>query len=1276
MSGPIRFDGLVSGINFTSIIDKLVAVDKQPITLLQDQIKTQTARKTALLGITAKLLGIKSSVGLLGTTTFFNRTKVTSSNESVLTASGQDVQSTGAFAFTVRRLAQSHQLLSTGMSSRSTALGGGQVSVELGNGFVDRKTPVDFLNGQTGIDRGEFRLRTAAGASVTIDVTDALTVQDVLDRINNNGVLNVTASVSNDSIAIANGTGSQLFVEDMNADTAASSLGIAGSTLAGGTLRGGRINTLTGTTETRLLNDGLGVRFVSGNDLLVTARSGASFSVDVDATATKVQDFLDKFNNAAGNAGKVVARLNPEGNAIELLDQTAGAGTLSVAAQNTSNASIDLGFQGVQSELNGVPGAAGANYLLGRRLIPTLNSVLKRTLNGGVSEFRQVGGADLNGVPDGVIGVRGRNGTTTNIDVSSRLQTTLTSDPLVGATSFTVASLAGLAVGNQIRLVSGANLQETQTISAIDTATNTVTVAKPLVNDFAPGNSALSSNQTLQDVINALGNASGQNLSVGFNSSANGLLVRDTTASATRALRITGASATSLGIATRTTGLKGDSVGSTTDLIDANLVGYPTDFFAGATVTVNSGTNAGYVGTVTAFDGTTGKLTFGAAAPLAFDSTSAYEIDAAVGDKVAGSDLDPQYIGDNTLLSSLNQGKGVFAGRFTVTDRTGIGFTIDLRQPTDTTIGKALQDLNGAASAAGSALRAQANATGDGIELIDPSAGGTIRVVDLDGGTTARDLNIAGSAPTATPGSLDGSYEYKFTLSSTDTLDDLTKAINARGLPIVASVLSTGSGVNPFRVSLLSRTSGTAGRIVTNSSVGGLDFSTSAAAQDSVLLYGSNGGSGDPAGIVNGTNTVANVVPGLTLNLQSPSASPVTVTVSRDLQGINDQVKRFVDAYNAAIDTVHEATKFDPSNPSSKGVLFGDSTANGVVRTLADGVTRPVVGIPTNELNTLSKVGLRIDRTGKILFDSSVLANKLNTDFEGVKKLFTLQRGLTPDVLLADLNDGRGVNDVTGQDFQIFQRDGSTVTVDVTGLRTVSDLLSAINNSAQNPGLKVDAATTSDGNSFELVDNSPGFDGTTAAPGAGTFSDAALAGFANDFWKGQKVTFTSGVLAGQTFSVTGFNQGTQTITFDGAGNPGAGSGYRLVHDLEVKQLNQSRAAGDLGINLNVGSDNRLTGRRVNVSKDPGFARRFDLGLGGLTNLPDGLITRKTTGIDDGIGSLNDRIGRLNKRADALRERLITRFAALENFLAQSQGTQNQLSNSLAGIASNFRTSAK
>ncbi len=1272
MAGAIRFDGLVSGIDFTSIVEKMVSLQKRPITFLQDQVKTETARKAGLLTISARLVSLKGIIGQLGKTTFFDRTVVSSSNESILKASGSNIQSTGAFNFTVKKLAQAHQLVSTGFASKTSALGGGTVSIEFGNGFVDRRTSVDFLNGQTGIDRGVMRLRTAAGQSVNVDMTDAITVQDVVDRLNNNGVVSITASVDNDSIAIANGTGSTLFVEDVDADTTASSLGISGSVGVGGTLRGSRINTITGSTETRLLNDGLGVRSVAGNDIQVTTRDGSSFFVDFDAADTRVQDLLDAVNNATGNGGKVVARVNAEGNAIELLDTTAGAGTLSVATQNSSNARIDLGFQGVVSELNGVQGAAGSNYLLGKRVIPTLNSILKRTLNGGSSEFRPIGGADPDGVPDGTITIRGRNGTTTSVDVSTRLQTTLTSDPVVGATSFDVASTSGLAVGNEIRLVTAAGLQETQTITGI--AGNTITVARPLVNDFGLGDSALSSNQTLQDVINAVDNAAGQNLAVSFNNAGNGLLVRDTTASATRALMITGAPSTSLGIDTSTTGLKGDSLGTLTTLVDANLVGYATDYFVGATVNVTAGTNSGYSGTVTAFNGTTGTLTLAPAAGAAFDATSEYRIDAVLGDREAGSDLDPQYVGDNTLLSTLNQGKGVFAGRFTVTDSSGVGFTVDLRQSDDDSIGDVLEEVNGAASAAGSDLRARVNSTGDGIELIDPTGAGAIRVVDLDGGTTAEDLNIAGSAPTTTPGTLDGSFERTFTLGATDTLEDLAQTINSAGLDVVASVLNTGSGVNPFRLSLLSRTSGLAGRLVTNSSVAGLDFATSANAQDSVLLYGSNGGAGDPAVITGGTNTVTNIVPGLALDLKSASSTSVTVTVGRDVEGISTQVKRFVEAYNAAIDDIKELTRFDPDDPESKGILFGDNTVSGVQRALSSNISRAVEGIPVNELNSLGKVGVRVDSTGRLAYNEGDLAEKLNSDFDGVKRLFTLQRGLSPDVLLADLNDGRGVNTVNGDDFTIFQRDGSTVTVSISSLTTVSQILSAVNADSENTGLRVDAAITSDGNSFELVDNSPGLDETTDASGAGTFTDAALTGFADDFWTGQEVTFTSGALAGQTFAVTDFVSATGTITFDGTGDPGAGSTYRLVHDFEVRQVNNSRAAADLGINVNVGTDNRLTGRRVNVSKDPGVGRRFEIGVGDLTNLPDGLIPSKTSGIDDGIEDLNDRIERLNDRAEALRDRLIRRFAALENFLANSQGIQNQIANTLTNAVSSLKGS--
>ncbi|MEK7866923.1 MAG: flagellar cap protein FliD N-terminal domain-containing protein, partial [Planctomycetota bacterium] len=764
MAGPIRFDGLVSGIDFTSIVEKMVALQKRPITFLQDQVKTETARKAGLLTISARLISLKGIIGQLGKTTFFDRTVVSSSNESILKASGSNVQSTGAFSFTVRKLAQAHQLVSTGLSSKSTALGGGEISVEFGDGFVDRKTSVDFLNGQTGIDRGVLRLRTSAGQSVNVDMTDAITVQDVVDRLNNNGVLSITATVDNDSLAIANGTGSTLFVEDVDADTTATSLGINGSVGIGLTLRGSRINTITGSTETRLLNDGLGVRSASGNDLQVTTRDGSTFFVDFDATDARVQDVLDAVNNATGNGGRVVARVNAQGNAIELLDTTAGAGNLAVASQGSSNAAIDLGFVGVTSELNGVPGAAGSNYLLGKRVIPSLNSILKRTLNGGSSEFRPIDGVDPDGIPNGTITIRGRNGTTTPVDVSTRTPTTLATAPvydgLSDTTSFNVALTDGLAVGNEIRLVNGAGLQETRTITGISGPT--VTVAGALSNPYVIGDSALSSNQTLQDLINAIDNAAGQNLAVSFNNAGNGLLIRDTTAGPIRALMITGTPAESLGIDTKTTGLKGDSLGTLTTLVDANLVGYGADYFKGATVTVTAGTNTGYSQVVDSFDGTTGTLTFLLPAGAAFDATSEYEINAVLGDREVGTDLDPQYIGDNTLLSTLNQGKGVFAGRFTVTDSNGLGFTVDLRQSDDDAIGAVLEEINGAASAVGSDLRARINDTGDGIVLIDPTGAGAIRVVDLDGGTTAEDLNIEGSAPAATPGTLDGTFERTF----------------------------------------------------------------------------------------------------------------------------------------------------------------------------------------------------------------------------------------------------------------------------------------------------------------------------------------------------------------------------------------------------------------------------------------------------------------------------------------------------------------------------------
>ncbi len=191
-------------------------------------------------------------------------------------------------------------------------------------------TPLSWLRMGMGIDQaGGLRLRND-NQTVTVDISTAQTVQDVINAINaagigavasinamNNG-LNVQCRVSGSSLSIGEQSG-----------TTATDLGIR-------SLHSGR--------KLADLNNGSGVGTVTGADIRIVARTGATVDVDLSGAKT-VGDVLAAINAATGAAGvAVTADLTSTGNSIELVDATGGAGWIRVERMNFSPALEDLGL--------------------------------------------------------------------------------------------------------------------------------------------------------------------------------------------------------------------------------------------------------------------------------------------------------------------------------------------------------------------------------------------------------------------------------------------------------------------------------------------------------------------------------------------------------------------------------------------------------------------------------------------------------------------------------------------------------------------------------------------------------------------------------------------------------------------------------------------------------------------------------------------------------------------------------------------------------------------
>jgi len=193
-------------------------------------------------------------------------------------------------------------------------------------------TALSSLRGGLDIDRSGLVI-TNGPQSQAIDFASAVTVEDLLNRINGSG-MGVLARIN------SAGTG----IDIIN-----SVQGIAMRIAENGGSTAAQLGVRSFGPQTPLgeLNGGAGVRTVSGDDIRITRRDGTSFTVDLTGLAT-VQDVIDAIN-AADAGGGVTASFSATDNGIVLTDSTGGAGALGVAAVNFSPAAADLGLDVVAS---------------------------------------------------------------------------------------------------------------------------------------------------------------------------------------------------------------------------------------------------------------------------------------------------------------------------------------------------------------------------------------------------------------------------------------------------------------------------------------------------------------------------------------------------------------------------------------------------------------------------------------------------------------------------------------------------------------------------------------------------------------------------------------------------------------------------------------------------------------------------------------------------------------------------------------------------------------
>ena len=940
MTGITSGVGLLSGFPIQDIVDQLMAIEARPLNLLQARKQVLQTQRTAFMELNARLLSLKSTVSRFDEALFFRAFKASSSNSSVLVATAGENAVAGEYTFQVKSLVTNHQTISQGFAdSDRTPVGAGTLSVEIGRGKLQRDTSLASLNGGQGVRRGTIRIFDTSGDFADVDLTTALTIDDVLDAINSVTAIGVEAAVKDDAIILTDtsstpGAGN-IRVEDRGGGHTAEDLGIDKQGV-GVTLTGDDVNNLTGAMQLSVLNDGAGISHAkAGGDFQIQARDGTTFDVDLSGII-KNTTRLEQLNNGGGvRLGEI--RITDRAGNEALIDLTGATTTQDVidAINNQSDADVEA-------------------ILISTSSISAINITDK---SGSTAYDLKI--KDVSGFAARDLGIAGE----------------ADEDKIEGTNIFSMRT-----IGDVMRAVSYATNNNGKVTASISGDGNSLTLTDLTgstavdLTVTAIGDSTAAADLGLLKSVSAA-TLSGEYVLAGLNT----VLLRNLNG---------GSGIQELGQVDITLG---DSTTATVDFSGVQTVQELLDRINEDSVLNPGGVEKVRARLNAAGNGVTIEDLSGGGGPLVIadvgSGTTASDLSVAgtFTDGTSGSgNLQLRYISLATAVSELNYGGGITAGRFTITNRSGQAASVNI-SGSEQTVGDIIDTIN--AAGAGANITARINDSGDGI-LIEDASGGTgeaLKIEDDEGGTAAQDLNIAGESETG-ENFVDGSYEIKIGVDGDDTLDDVVDKINSLGGQFVATIINDGSGFSPFRLSLTSKVTGTAGEMLIDPGDTNLSFDTLVRARDAVVFFGSGGET--PIVLTSSSNTLNNVVRNVSIDLVGTGDDPVTVSVTQDVDSIAADMDRFVQAYNEVIDRIDDLTSYD-SETHERGLLLGDTTINRIRDRLFRMVTRQVPGGEPG-LDRLTSIGLSFGNGGRLSFDEEKFHERYAANPQGVEELFTL----------------------------------------------------------------------------------------------------------------------------------------------------------------------------------------------------------------------------------------------------------------------------------------------
>ena len=267
----------------------------------------------------------------------------------------------------------------------------------------------------------------------------------------------------------------------------------------------------------------------------------------------------------------------------------------------------------------------------------------------------------------------------------------------------------------------------------------------------------------------------------------------------------------------------------------------------------------------------------------------------------------------------------------------------------------------------------------------------------------------------------DTDYDVSVTIASGDSNQDVLAAVSAAindvtDVPVRASKIDdTGETSKLYIVSTETGTDNKMSFTDTDGLLAALGVTNASEATDTVggYIYADLGGneldakvSVDGVNIIRSTNSVGDVLTGVTLNLlaeQEDADADISLTVAIDTDQLTAKVQEFLDAYNETYEYLASKISVD-STTYERGDLAGDYSYVNLWQNMRSLMASSVSSVEGGTYSALSQIGISSGANGQFsISDSEDFVTALQDHLDAIEELFNSSDGIA--VRLEDLVD-------------------------------------------------------------------------------------------------------------------------------------------------------------------------------------------------------------------------------------------------------------------------------